>query len=181
MTQSDKQTYFGFVTVVQIENVGFCGGLLILNSVARPLEFHCTLPVKPTKAQSILYGSTLKPHLCGEVIAKALVEKSKTKPHVLVTDCPDTASIKDSSAQKNVPTVLFLGDSHEIHDEIEVDWNPFKLVTQTILLPESQRGSWEDTKSQLEPFCQRNQLVEPFGRIRQAVAEAHQQAARRAA
>lgn len=180
MTQSEKQTYFGFVTVVQIDNVGYCGGLLILNSVARPLEFHCTLPVKPTKAQSILYGSTLQPHLCGEVIAKALIEKCKTKPHVIITDCPDTASIKDTDSKNSLPTVLFLNDSQSEEYEIEVDWKPFELVTQTIRLPESQRAGWENTKSQLQPFCERNQLVEPFGRIRQAVAEAHQQAARRA-
>src|SRR5688500_11494160 len=56
----------GFLTVVEHDQFGLVGGYLILNSSGRPLEFHCTAPVKPSRAQQILYGPTLTPYLYGE-------------------------------------------------------------------------------------------------------------------
>src|SRR6266404_1210747 len=50
----------GFLTVVSSEPHGLVGGYLVLNALGRPLEFHCTAPVKPNRAQEILYGATLQ-------------------------------------------------------------------------------------------------------------------------
>ncbi len=77
----------GFCTVRSHADHGYFGGYLILNTHARPLEFHCTLPVKPSRAQEILYGATLADFVCGEQIAKALTSKAKLTPHVVLTDC----------------------------------------------------------------------------------------------
>ena len=77
----------GFITVRHHVEHGYFGGYLILNQLGRPLEFHCTLPVKPSRAQSLLYGPTLDDFICGEQIAKALVTKAKLKPSLLLTDC----------------------------------------------------------------------------------------------
>ena len=77
----------GFITVRHHSEHGYFGGYLILNQLGRPLEFHCTLPVKPSRAQSLLYGPTLDDFICGEQIAKALVAKAKLKPRLLLTDC----------------------------------------------------------------------------------------------
>ena len=52
---------------------GLFGGYLVLNLLGRPLEFHCTAPVRPNRAQEILYGPTLDPYLCGERIGQTLV------------------------------------------------------------------------------------------------------------
>src|SRR4051812_23172961 len=53
----------GFLTVVEDEQQGLVGGYLLLNPLGRPVEFHCTAPVKPNRAQQILYGPTLRPYL----------------------------------------------------------------------------------------------------------------------
>ena len=53
----------GFLTVVEHAELGLLGGYLLLNAAGRPLEFHCTAPVKPNRAQEILYGPTLRPYL----------------------------------------------------------------------------------------------------------------------
>ncbi|MBL9124077.1 MAG: hypothetical protein JNG90_10630, partial [Planctomycetaceae bacterium] len=45
----------GFLTVVEHEQLGLIGGYLLLNLSGRPLEFHCTAPLKPNRAQQILY------------------------------------------------------------------------------------------------------------------------------
>jgi len=74
------------LTVLQDEQFGLFGGYLVLNTAARPLEFHCTSPIKPTRAQEILYGPTLEPYLYGEQIGAALVKAAKIRPLVVWTD-----------------------------------------------------------------------------------------------
>jgi hypothetical protein len=82
-----KQTItLGFLTVVQHELHGYFGGYLVLNANGRPVEFHCTAPVKPNRAQEILYGPTLEPYLYGEQIGQTLIAKSKTTPLAVCTD-----------------------------------------------------------------------------------------------
>lgn len=63
--------------VVEDELHGYTGGLLLVCQRGRPLEFHCTEPVQPSRAEQILFGPTLKEHLCGEQIGGALVAKAK--------------------------------------------------------------------------------------------------------
>ncbi len=77
----------GFLTVVEDTNSGLFGGYLVLNRSGRPLEFHCTAPIRPNRAQEILYGPTLKPYLYGEQIGRTLLEKGKQTPAVVLTDC----------------------------------------------------------------------------------------------
>ena len=76
----------GFLTVSEHADHGLFGGYLVLNTAARPLEFHCTAPVKPNRAQQILYGPTLKPYLYGEQIGCTLVTKAKHRPLWICTD-----------------------------------------------------------------------------------------------
>jgi hypothetical protein len=78
----------GFLTVVDSAPHGLIGGYLILNAHARPLEFHCTVPIRANRAQEILYGPTLEPYLYGEQIAGTLVKTSKLQPLAVFTDCP---------------------------------------------------------------------------------------------
>jgi hypothetical protein len=78
----------GFLTVVRQVEHGYVGGYLIVNPLARPIEFHCTLPVKPNRAQEILYGRTLEPYLLGEQIAATLIGKSSSAPLLVCTDEP---------------------------------------------------------------------------------------------
>src|SRR5437870_9020717 len=76
----------GFLTIVENVELGLLGGYLLLNAAGRPLEFHCTAPLKPTRTQEILYGPTLKPYLYGEQIGRTLLTKSKATPILVCTD-----------------------------------------------------------------------------------------------
>ena len=84
----------GFLTVCEHEAQGVFGGYLILNTAGRPLEFHCTAPVRPSRAQEILYGATLQAYLYGEQIGQALLEKAKTTPLVVFTDAPAVLTVR---------------------------------------------------------------------------------------
>ena len=77
----------GFLTVVEDQNHGLFGGYLVLNRAGRPLEFHCTAPIRPNRAQEILYGPTLRPYLYGEQIGRTLLEQGKHSAAIVLTDC----------------------------------------------------------------------------------------------
>lgn len=88
MTASGSKSLpsIGFLTVTEHGEHGLFGGYLVLNSAARPLEFHCTAPVRPNRAQEILFGPTLKPFLYGEQIAHTLITKARQTPLLIFTD-----------------------------------------------------------------------------------------------
>ncbi len=96
----------GFLTVTRDADQGLFGGYLVLNFLGRPLEFHCTAPVRPNRAQAILYGPTFDPYLGGERIGQALLEKSKAAPQIVLTDCPPAMAARCFVA---TPMVLVLG------------------------------------------------------------------------
>ncbi len=77
----------GFLSVLQ-EQSGFVGGYLVTNAWGRPLEFRLSSAVQPNKVQQILYGGTLQSYLCGEVIGKTLIDKTATRPCLVIVDNP---------------------------------------------------------------------------------------------
>lgn len=96
----------GFLTVIDQSRFGLIGGYLVLNPAGRPLEFHCTSPIKPNKAQEILYGETLEPYLCGEQIARTLLSRSKTPIRYVLTN---TASVLPVQAMVDKPIIYVFG------------------------------------------------------------------------
>ena len=95
----------GFLTIIRDSEDGLFGGFLVLNILGRPCEFHCTAPVRPSRAQEILYGPTLEPYLYGECIGPALLEKSKSDPLVVLTD---VAGAMTARAFVRVPMALLV-------------------------------------------------------------------------
>src|SRR5687768_7792332 len=102
-----KSPAIGFLTVVEHAEFGLFGGYLLLNAAGRPLEFHCTAPVKPDRALEILYGPTLDGYLY-ERIADALLAKAKAAPLLVCTDLPALSQ----SASAEFPLVLILPPDH---------------------------------------------------------------------
>jgi hypothetical protein len=97
----------GFLTIVENAELGLIGGYLLLNAAGRPLEFHCTAPVKANRTQEILYGPTLKPYLYGEQIGQTLLAKSKLTPIVVCTDSDPVLSVREFT---EIPVVLLLNE-----------------------------------------------------------------------
>ncbi len=181
MTLAKTADHWGFLTCTEFEGLGLCGGLLLVNQVARPLEFHCTLPVKVTRTQSILYGASLRPYVCGQVIGRALIDKAKTAPHLLVTDSLETAEVRQTT---DLPVVLLMTscDSGPPQEVATDDWARLEVEGIEAYLGRSSNGDLRCSEVQtwLLQYAQRNDLREPFERVRQAISEAHD-AARRAA
>src|SRR6188508_3314430 len=85
-----QETTFGYLSVINSAEHGYFGGYLIVGPLGRPLEFHCTAPVRPSRAQQILYGPTLEPFLLGEQIAGAMLDAAKLKPSLILANCEAT-------------------------------------------------------------------------------------------
>jgi hypothetical protein len=77
--------HLGFLTVLH-EPSGYLGGYLATNTWGRPLEFRLTSAVQPNRVQQVLYGGTLEPYICADLIGKTLVEKTGVAVQLVVTD-----------------------------------------------------------------------------------------------
>src|SRR5947207_747968 len=89
-----QETTFGYLSVINSAEHGYFGGYLIVGPLGRPVEFHCTAPVRPSRAQQILYGPTLEPFLLGEQIAGAILDAAKLQPRLILTNCEATLYIR---------------------------------------------------------------------------------------
>jgi len=186
----------GFLTVARDADQGLLGGYLVLNSLGRPLEFHCTAPVRPNRAQAILYGPTLDPYLCGERIGQTLLEKSKVAPKIVLTDCPPAMAARflvatpmalvlgaaestpSTQSDSNPPSPVSLGDDpstqaiHPVSGLGGAQLHPFALGNfRVAVLAEHP----EDEPYLIEYwsyFAGQIELDEPFHRIREAIDEA---------
>ena len=106
----------GFLTVQQ-EPAGWAGYYLVTNAWGRPLEFRLTTAVQPTRVQQLLYGNTLTEYLHGEVIGKALVEKTSILPGLIVADSVSALGLRAHTA---VPVVALVPDAGHAPDRIAV-------------------------------------------------------------
>src|SRR6187399_2468457 len=107
-TPSQEAT-FGYLSVINSAEHGYFGGYLIVGPLGRPLEFHCTAPVRPSRAQQILYGPTLEPFLLGEQIAGAMLDAAKLKPRLILTNCEATLHAR---SRIKSPMVQMCGSAH---------------------------------------------------------------------
>ena len=95
----------GFLTALEDADHGWFGGYLVLSHQGRPLEFHCSAPVQPTRAQRILYGPTLRPYLLGEIIGRTLLLRAELPVQAVLTDLPDMLALADPKATRK-PEIL---------------------------------------------------------------------------
>jgi hypothetical protein len=165
----------GFLTLGEHSELGLYGGYLVLNAAGRPLEFHCTAPVKPNRAQEILYGNTLKPYLYGEQIGQTLIKKAKAATAVVFTDAEPALAAREFV---EMPVALVSADAESL---IRPSLAPFKLGPHEVAVSvnfASDRGAILDRiANQLDQL----DLLEPFGRIKEALEEAQKSARPQAA
>lgn len=177
----------GFLTVVEHPQYGLFGGYLLLNAMGRPLEFHCTAPIKPNRAQEILYGPTLQPFLYGEQIGKTLIGHSEIPPQVLCVDLEPALSVREHIA---MPVVMVFPPDGEQTASAETGPQgttfrldaphrgprlaTFELGRNRLAVPERDQDDQCRVRDLLADIAESFDLAEPFERIREAIAEAQQ-------
>ena len=117
---SRKAERIGYIDSKYDDELGFVGGLLIVNRNARPLEFHCTLPLHPKPAQKVLYGATLNSYLLIEQIPNSLLAKAKSKPDVLIANRLELVSLFQST---EIPIGVLRGREARIEKDEEAEAN----------------------------------------------------------
>lgn len=175
MSPPDSPT-IAYYTVVADECTGWTGGLLLLNGNGRPLEFQCTLPVRPSHAHEILFGPTLRSHLIGEVIGPLLIDKCRTPIVLLCCDQPEALEIQ-TAAGFPIALVDQAAELEEgpISDDTMLGFVAVPLAGSTLRVAQEQADQVRELACRLEDLPD---ATEPFERIRQAIQEAHSQIAR---
>jgi hypothetical protein len=174
---SNSLPAFGFLTVVEDEQHGFFGGYLVLSELGRPLEFHCSTPVFPSQAQRILYGSTLRSYVLGELIGQTLVKKTRLAVQLVLTDIQEMLSL----SLVWPGTLAYVRQTPKQDLDVNLDAHSAELPSEgpalrlgDYCLSGSSTCSWsaEPLRAQLAPLISYIELIEPFQRIREAIQEA---------
>ncbi len=193
MPHQDEQLEpaFGYLSVLESAEHGFFGGYLIISDWGRPLEFHCTAPVRPSRAQQILYGPSLRPYLLGDQIGPALLGKAKIAPQIILTDQPATLCLR---SRGEVPMAMVTRPPNAAtHAEAAVATVASDAVSTSDLsapaypnlppgrlhvggyeieLPRAFHMEGEQVATLLTPLIAHVDLAEPFERIHEAIREA---------
>ena len=193
MHDAKSKACLGFLTIVEYAPHGLFGGYLILNTAGRPLEFHCTAPIKPNRAQQILYGPTLEPYLFGEQIGQTLLGKTKLEPLVVCTDREPALAVRE---HVSVPAALVLppedcetpSASGEVTAPTAPDPPPrswrldaahagprliaFSVGRNRLAVPTAAAHDRPLIEERLSALADSFDLTEPFSRIREAIEEA---------
>ncbi len=176
-------TALGFLTVVEHALHGLCGGYLLLGITGRPLEFHCTAPVKANRAQQILYGPTLEPYLYGEQIGATLVSKGGVEPLAVLVDLPALLAVRQHTS---VPAAMVIDGSHVALAAIDAGqhsaagWLEFTLGNNRLAVAQRQARDRDLLLERCGALPELFDLAEPFGRIREAIEEAQRGGAKAA-
>jgi hypothetical protein len=155
----------GYLTVLDAGELGLLGGYLLLNTVGRPLEFHCTVPVKANRTQEILYGPTLRPYVYGELIGQALLAKPKAEPLVVFTDLEACLAARDFSP---APVALLTEGPSERPAAVQT----FRLGQFSAAVFARHASDESVIRERWKEHAESLDLAEPFGRIREALEEA---------
>ena len=111
-----------------------------------------TSAVQPNRVQQILYGQSLEPYICADLIGKTLVDKTATAAQIIVTDHPAALDLR---LRVEVPVAF-------------VDLN----AATTALSPHAHFPNDALTLRALNDRLGNFDFAEPFTRIREAIAEA---------
>jgi hypothetical protein len=175
LTPSAAPLNVGFLTILH-EPSGYLGGYLVTNTWGRPLEFRLSTAVQPNRVHQILYGDTLRPYLCADLIGKTLVEKTGTAVQLLVTD---TEAALDLRLKVAVPVVWLASPEDQAAGDSCV--RPGGDGRGPLLCHPRFPGDVAAVRELLGRLEERLDLTEPLGRIREAIAEARKMGVARSA
>jgi hypothetical protein len=167
---------FGFLTVLESPEHGLFGGYLVLSPQGRPLEFRCSTPIAPSRAQQILYGPTLRPYLLSEVIGQTLVAGAEVPVRLILTDLRDMLPLGllrselvlhvEPSVEPSATSAGSDGDTSEPAT------STFDFAGCRVTPAELTSATSEELQTLLAPLAANVSLCEPFGRIIAALNEA---------
>lgn len=189
---SSSEKTFGYLTSIESVEYGYFGGYLVVSHLGRPMEFHCTAPICPSRAQRILYGPTLEPYLLGEQVADALLYVAKLTPLVILTDCDTMLHARprfdvpmawlralppmDAAIGADQPAFCSEASASsstgDFSSPLRTRSGEFALGDYRVHLPLGYETDENLILEALRLLSQHVELLEPFSRIHEAIGEA---------
>ena len=163
----------GYLAYVDLPSLGTVGGLLIVDLRARPVEFHCSSPVLPTRTQEILYGPTLRSSMLCDQIGRSLIAQVKQRPQLLVSDEILALELQEFV---EIPIAVFATtrvkalDTTATADDMELDSYCVRIANDERFSRTQVHSTWGARAGEWDG-------LEPLQRIREAIGEAHRAAA----
>jgi len=152
------EKYIAFLDVFELDdNTAFRGGCLVTDLDTRPVEFRCTAAIRPTDLQRMLYGKKLMDYVCNELVGLPIIKAMQSKPSLVLVRVPELLRMRSNIS---MPILLI-----ETSPEGDI---------QRISPAPGFREEAEAAKTVLKNFS-KEEIVEPFARVRNAVEEAHKQ------
>ena len=151
----------GFLTAIEDAERGFVGGLLVTNRFGRPLEFQCTAPVKPNRAQQILYGPTLRPFVLGELLGRTLIDRIGVKPVLVLIEAAEILDLR-----QHVPIAVA-----SLIDKVTREATQLRLGKHAIEFHADYPGDHAEVARHVKLIPDDADLREPFERVREALVE----------
>jgi hypothetical protein len=156
-----RENRLAFMDVILFSDGAIRGGILTTDIETRPYEFRITSAIKPTQLQQMLYGTSLKDYVYGELICAPLIKATKEKINFVLTQERYIMEVRPLVA---VPIVLMsyndkaVGDglkpiSFQVHKDYSTELSHAQMV--------------------LTPITQKLDLMEPFERLKLALNEVH--------
>lgn len=155
-------------TAVFDEGTVIRGAALVTDADTRPLEFRCTSSIKPTPLQRVLYGNTLDEYILVELISAPLMKVTRERPSLILVRNP---MFLQARPFLQYPVVLISKDNKTAL----VTDTPDELETIVITSHRNFPAEASTAKQILEKLMLKRDLLEPFERVRVALAEAHNQ------
>src|SRR5437870_4890750 len=152
--------------------MGYLGGYLVTNTWGRPLEFRLSTAVQPNRVHQILYGGTLIPYVCADLIGKTLLDKTGTPVQLLVTD---TEAVLDLRLKVATPVVWLAAAEDPTAAGLMAGGTcvrPAGNGRAPLLCHPRFPGDVAAVRELLPRLEEGLDLAEPLGRIREAMAEA---------
>jgi hypothetical protein len=161
----------GFLTVLH-EASGYLGGYLVTNTWGRPIEFRLSTAVQPNRVQQILYGGTLQPYICADLIGKTLVDKTGTPVQLVLTDREPVLEVRLSL---EVPVAWLAAPDDPLAPVLAragAEVRPASGERGPIVCHPRYPGDVPVLREMFERLDGVVDLAEPFARIREAIGEA---------
>jgi hypothetical protein len=166
----------GFLTILH-EATGYVGGYLVTNLWGRPLEFRLSSAVQPNRIQQILYGGTLQPYICADLIGKTLLDRTTTAAQVIFTD---RQAVLDLRLRLELPVAWVAAPTDpeaNDADRIVACVRPASRGQGPILCHPHYPEDQSPVRELLDRLDSCLDVAEPFARVREAVAEARKMGA----
>lgn len=170
-----------FVTLAEVEDGVLRGGILITDAHGKPVEFRCTSPIRPNAVQRTLYGGTLMTHIAVELVGKPLVQAVQAAPDVVLVQQEEFLSLRTRCEK---PLLL----ARRQGEEIQLSEESGKSRPEEVLSSPSGKFApvvvtchWDypddivQCKEGLGWMFSNCDLVEPFERVKTALATLHEQ------